>query len=135
MADHPDDEWSDNAGLSEDREPLSKNDPDAGSRSRVDSARPEATHAADCGCADFHRQRIWLTLDRAFPTDPHIWRALEEIFALSEQNPHPLDAHGRRAALSRAAQHLQQQLELTPVPSGPLDQLVEEFRRQLDDGI
>lgn len=91
-----------------------------------------AAHAADCVCAEFHRQQVWNTLDRAFPSEPHLWLAVEKLFGLSPQNPHAPDENERRAALTTAAQHIQQQLELTPEAHGPMDQMVLQFRRQMD---
>lgn len=104
----------------------------------VDSAQeatPDATvdgHAPGCNCAELHRENVWGILDRAFPTDPHLWQAMEALFALSAVNPTEIDEATRHAQLEAATLHLQRHAALNASPQSPFDHLITKFREQLD---
>jgi hypothetical protein len=90
-------------------------------------------HAPGCACAtDQYRAGVWGILDSAFPTDPHLWRAMEALFAISEGNPEVVDDEDRRDALELAMLHIQHRSALIAPPLSPVDQLIADFRSQLN---
>jgi len=102
----------------------------------ADEPTPDTTgvvgpHGPGCTCD--HREYLWDILDRAFPTEPHLWQAAAAIFTLSSTNPDTLDDAERRAALDTATLHLQRHAALHTPPLSPTEQLVTKFREQMDD--
>jgi hypothetical protein len=88
-------------------------------------------HAPGCNCAELHREHVWDILDTAFPTDPHLWQAMEALFAISAANPQEIDDATRRSALSLATLHIQRSTALTVPPLSPMEQMLAEFRNEL----
>jgi hypothetical protein len=89
-------------------------------------------HADGCTCAEIHRENVWEMLDTAFPTDPHLWRAGEALFTLSAVNPTEASLRTRRAALEDATLHLQHSSMKLGAAKSPFEQLIDDFRDQLD---
>ena len=77
------------------------------------------------------RQRIWDLLDEAFPNDPHLWNAAEALFMASEIGP-VADEHARFHTLEAAHAHLDRRMEQFAAPSNPIDELLAQFRDQMD---
>lgn len=92
---------------------------------------PLDAHATGCDCAERHREHVWRILDAAFPQEPHLWKAMEALFEISSVNPHELNDEARRTALNEAALHIKRHTELTAPPLSPVEQMVEQFRKEM----
>lgn len=79
-----------------------------------------------------HREQLWDLLDSAFPNDPHLWNAGEALFTMSAKNPATVDDDGRLAALESANHHLRRHAARLSPEVSPQDQLIADFREQMD---
>lgn len=85
--------------------------------------------------SEAHREQLWDLLDQAFPAEPHLWSAAEALFTLSAVNPESVDASRRDAALETATRHLKRYASIQTPAQDPTEQLVRDFREQLDTEI
>lgn len=107
----------------------------AGEQSAESADGPEADDAHEPGAdyaANQYRAGVWEILDSAFPDDPHLWRAMEALFAISEATPGTVDDEARRDALELATLHIKHRSTLIAPPLSAMDQLIADFQRQLN---
>lgn len=114
----------------EDQTPETSDLPSDAQPAPTDASGP---HGPDCTCERTHHANVWPLLDVAFPNDPHLWRAAEQLFLLSTLNPADVTASDRTAVIEGAQRHLQRAETLTASSTvSPTDAIVERFRSQLD---